>query len=161
MTKLKLMLIVLVIQCVNVYSQKDIKFLKTFTNDIILDKNYAKYNDYIEYFNGYDSSNQSEKYKDQIKFNIDYCLLTDVPTNNRNIKIVNITNNNKLLHEKFEVIKNLKHQYYAIYNDKDFISFVITDENEKIIAFSSQLNKTSTKIKPWYLNVDLTNEFKN
>ncbi len=59
--KLKLILFVLLIQVANVYSQKDLKFLKAFTNDIILDKNYTKYNDYIEYFNGYDSLDQSKR----------------------------------------------------------------------------------------------------
>ena len=117
--KLKLILFILLIQGVNSYSQSDVKFLKAFTNDIILDKNYAKYKDYIEYFNGYDSINEDyEKYTKEI-FKL-YFAEKNIPKTNRNIKVINVTNKDSLLNEKLDLVKNVKHSYYLIYNNNEY-----------------------------------------
>ena len=165
--KLKLILFVLLIQVANVYSQSDVKFLKAFTNDIILDKNYAKYKDYIEYFNGYDSINEDyEKYTKEI-FKL-YFAEKNIPKTNRNIKVINVTNKDSLLNEKLDLVKNVKHSYYLIYNNNEYITHLITNENGKIISYYPEIiiikgNQNDRKIKPrpFYLTEDLKNKIRN
>jgi hypothetical protein len=90
--KLKTILFLLLFQCVNLYSQSDIKFIEDFTKDIIIEKKTEKYKNYIYYLNGFNDHNLSERYQKQIEFMVEYSTYEkDISGGMKHIKILNIT----------------------------------------------------------------------
>lgn len=161
--KLKTILFVLLFQCVNLYSQSDIKFIEDFTKDIIIDKKTEKYKNYIYYLNGFNDDNLSEQYQKQIEFMVEYSTYEkDISGGMKHIKILNITGNDSLINEIFNINKNLNHNYYLIYNKNEMMTFVITNQKGRIVSYFGLLNKSQDpRIMPWYLYDDLVSEFQD
>nr|WP_317632693.1 hypothetical protein [uncultured Flavobacterium sp.] len=106
------------------------------------------------------------KYIDILK-TIQFGKLKNLETK-RNIKVINVTNKDSLLNEKLDLVKNVKHSYYLIYNNKDYITHIITNEHSKIISYYSDIilrkgqeNENQIKPEPFYLDKDLKFLFKD